>query len=172
MAGVRQTVDGVVQTANGVPQTDDIPDSQGYLYNEGEYESAWIEGGGFGVGDQSKETDHLFAAGGPDDTGSAERAWVTEDLIDLSGVNTIEVEWESGADFYEGSIAAHTDQNGTYFEASTDLRRSVDTDFARTTESFDVSGLSDQYYIALHARDGVTSEALSELITYRVQIVA
>lgn len=127
------------------------------LYNEGVNEDSWGRGGTFGDpesptgGTLTKETDHLFVDANPNPDGFNSASWVYNDIIDFGNYREIIVESAS-------------QQNEGYVAVVLSPRRYVDIEewlpieskpYPRQTDTFDVSGVSSEYYLHLVARDNV-----------------
>jgi hypothetical protein len=133
----------------------------------------FVEGFSLSTGSVSVTNDQLYLYAG-DSSSEAERTLVTENLVDLTGINTIYIDWENtGYDGTAGSncsyLIASTSKNG---DCSTyDARLLADTEFGRQTSSLDVSGLSGEHYIRVHAQD-LSSSYLreSEIYVYEIYL--
>ena len=139
----------------------------GYLYKEGdEYISqtgGWVQGYTNSANySQSKESDHLFLKVSSSvlwdhtDLFGTEgvRTWVTDNPIDLTEFNQLKIYWRN-----DGSSS---DQQRSYFVVSTDKTAHyadntkvfyISNRFTAWQENMiDVSDLSGNYYIRVHAR--------------------
>lgn len=138
------------------------------LYNEGLYEDKWVEGWSGGAGSQSKESDHLYLyAGG--ESGVHERTWVTDELVNLTGIAAVKIDWQGLGCVVdtECALVASTEKIQDYECWDAQLSRSDGT-WARTIQTLDVSALSGLYYIRIHAFiDTGTGEA-AELKVFAV----
>lgn len=105
--------------------------------------------------------------------GERQSSFVTNNPIDLSEINAIQVAWQniySGSD--QGGIArliVSSNKNGDYTETGVAYITKV-SPFSYTVSKLDVRGLSGEYYIRLHAR-GVKGTYSSSFITLRVSSV-
>lgn len=161
-----------VDVANGllvgrVPdQSRQIPDG-GELYNEGANEDSWVEGGTEGNpgsplgGELIKEADHLFADPVPNPDGTNGVSWVYSSKIDFSNYSEIVVESASQENEAIIQIVLSPESyldisNGEYY-----IINWGDGSFARKTDTFDVSGISTDYYLHLTVRDNAAFEERS-----------
>ncbi len=122
---------------------------QQFLYNYGTENFAWQAGSSAGTGGQNKEPDHLYLYATQN---GARRTYVTTNQVNLTNVDYIHVKWlnEGGNDTDVRSyIVASTDQNGaqTVFNRRYERQRG----FGMRTDVLDVSGLTGNHYIRLHA---------------------
>jgi hypothetical protein len=105
----------------------------------------------------------------------AEIAWVTDDPVDLSGYSRLYIDWQNSA-------GASNNNNHAYFGVSVDQntaaaglatpRLAKTNRFNRTTESIDISGLTGNYYIRVHARDNDTGRTArtSDIYVYKIWV--
>ena len=157
-----------------------IPDSQGYVYNEGDYESFWIGAISDNAGSRSKEIDHLFVQGGGDTTGGAIWSYVSDEKVDLTPYSTLEIDWLGSTPdaafgtatvFFSSNLAVRSTDI-----SSTDQKSVRETTFTRTTDTLDVStfggGASgDGFYFYIEAADlssTASNQANVELYSLRL----
>jgi hypothetical protein len=140
-----------------------------YLYNEGAGEDDWVAGYSTGSGSQSKESDHFYLD--LDSSSHAERAWVTDELVDLSSYNTVKIEWES----YDWNYESGMGNVWVYFVTSTDKATPAgdyitviakSEEFTSRIDEMDISGLSGSYYIRVHLTGNYVNDA--KLKIYKV----
>jgi len=141
------------------------PDSQGYIYNEGEHEEMWVEGmkrWGDGVYYLSKESNHLYISAAGDDMMGviADTSWVTAEKVDLTAYNKAKFDLSG---------------SGVVRPAVSDIQMGLSDSMtaflnlfspSRQVYELDVSGLSGEYYIRVHAYSYDTSE--SEVCCYKI----
>jgi len=141
------------------------PDANGYIYNEGEHEEMWIEGMkrfGGGIYSLSKESDHLYISAAGDDMMGviADTSWVTAEKVDLTAHNKVKVDL-SGTDVTR-LVVSDIQMDLSYTQtASLNLFSP-----SRQVYELDVSGLSGEYYIRVHAWSDNTSG--SEVCCYKI----
>ena len=137
-----------------------------YHYNAGDEKTGWIEGYSAGSGAQHKFEKNLYLSAETDD---AERTYATAAAVDLSNVERIHIDWQE-----TGSSPGHIE---SYFVAARsrgddhsqyDAGVKIDGNFARTSHSVDVSGLTGDYYIRIHTRHTHPAQHNSELRVFRV----
>ena len=121
-----------------------------YLYNYGVETINFVEGYSEGYGSQSKQSDYLYLSAGqsPDN----ERTYVTDEAIDITGASTITIEWENTGqnDINNNSyLAVSSSKTGSH--ASTDAVLHKELIFNKRNDTLDVSGLSGNKYIRVHA---------------------
>ena len=132
-------------------------------YREGEYEDDWVPGWTQNNYELTQEDDHLSLIA-TYDGGTSGCTYVTDSTIDLTGINTIYIDWENTTDRYSYFVA-DTDKNNDFTDY--DARIGKAEAFARTTDSLDVSGLSGGHYLRAHAYAGQVG-ATSTLKVYNV----
>jgi hypothetical protein len=132
------------------------------LYSYGTEYVPWVTGYSTGSGaSQSKESDHLYfyLPEGRD----TERTYVTDEMINLSNVLALIVEWEGLSEQSSGSAGASkayepylvvgsTKTGSGTSGVTTFLRGSWLMKFPRTIEILKVSSLTGNYYIRIHGR--------------------
>lgn len=139
-----------------------------FLYKEGAEPVSWVVGYSAGttiVGNsQSKESDHLYLQA----FSVGVRTYVTDSVVDLTNINTIWIDWENVGDAKQYScLIASTNKTATY--TTYNARLMVTGNFSRTEQSLDVSGLSGNHYIRIHAT-GPVALAYSKINAYKVWI--
>ncbi len=144
------------------------PDENGYIYNEGTHEDEWVAGYSAGTGSQSKEDDYmyLYAKREPAD---AERTYVTDKKVDLTNWDTLKVEWENTGDESDGNqshIVVST--NKTASHGTSNASYNTTTDFTKRTNSVEISGLLDEYYIRVHAGAVIFNNVESEIKVHKI----
>jgi hypothetical protein len=122
-----------------------------YLYNEGEGEDNWVEGYSYRDGSVSKESDHLkvYATSGEEQL--AERTYVTDDPIDLTNYDTAYIDWKVGVSslYSTGYFVASTDKNTSCTTYNT--RVAINSYTSRVETQMDISGLTGNHYLRVHA---------------------
>lgn len=128
------------------------------LYEEGEHEDDWVAGYSTGTGSQSKEADHLYLAASGTEMAPGQRTYAKDAIVDLTNVNKIFIDWAATltGDYPSAQLIVSTEKMSS--SATYDARLQKDTTFTREVEELDVSGLSGNYYIRVHAL-GVGSSA-------------
>ncbi len=143
-----------------VKQGRNIPDSNGYIYDEGAYESYWDTGTETGSGSLNKLTSSLYAKTAGTTGGDDERSWTADVAVDLTNYSTLEIDWEGYTDngmFYNAFI--HIDESqGTESNSAANLWTKGSA-FSRTTETYDISSYSGDYHVSVGVRDETTSES-------------
>ena len=143
----------------------------GRLYTEGTEDVAWVAGYSSGDGSQSKEADHLrLYAAGQGGGLYPERTWVTDGLVDLTGWNTLWIDWLNNGMAHTQNLSAFIISTNKSSGLATYTRRVYKTSsFARVNESIDVSDLNAGYYVRIHAKDNnATFTRPSGINTYNV----
>lgn len=143
-----------------------------FLYNEGAHAADWVEGYTLSGGTLTKNIDHLYAEA-VESPGPAERAWVTDAPVDLTGIDEIVVDWE-------GITSADFQRNASFIVSTTkiadedtfDARIQKGALFARTIDTLDVSALTGSYYVRVHARfDGSSGPGTTAVAMYAAQTI-
>jgi hypothetical protein len=132
-----------------------------YYYDSVEYVS-FVEGYSKGNPVLTKETDCLkIVATQEEDDGMAEGVYVTNNLVDLSSVNWLYVDWENvGSDNSQViSFLAVGKNKSTAVNLSNDIAIYNLRNFGRKVDRLNVSSLTGEYYIRVHSRD---SSSLSQ----------
>jgi hypothetical protein len=140
------------------------------LYNNGTEHVDWVEGFTSGEGSQSKEEDHLLLSC-PSTTAGGERTYVTDDTIDLTNIDYLEIDWHVNTNSTNARAVLNASttkmSSRTGFEAQLLLNGTINT---RRTDYLDVSGLTGNHYVRVHASDGASSSVVI-LKVYRVRAV-
>ena len=130
-----------------------------YYWEGEEFSSAtggWVTGIVGSEASLSKESDHLFASANGQNADFEQRMalWVTDNLIDLTEINILYIEWENTGDTVDSNrsyfIAGGTKNGNT---GSFDVRLEKLNTFNKTIETIDVSALTGNYYIRCGCRD-------------------
>jgi hypothetical protein len=141
-----------------------------YLYLLGDectlLTGGYVVGYSAGTGTQSKQATYLYL----DQTAGTlgEKTYVTNNLINFTGVKTIYVEWENigdNDDSVNSVLAVSTNKTGG--TAVFDGKFTNQYNFARRIDSLDVSNLNGDYYIRVHARTGASART-SKLKVYKI----
>lgn len=137
-----------------------------YHYNAGDEKTAWTEGYSTGSGEQHKFEDNLYLSA---ETDGAERTYATAAAVDLSNVESIHIDWQetgSPPGHIESYFVAARSRGGDHSQYDAGVK--IDGNFARTSHSVDVSGLTGDYYIRIHTRHTHPAQHNSELRVFRV----
>lgn len=145
------------------------PTNQQY-YTNGVEDATWVEGYSFSAsGSVSKNADHLYIKAG-NESGTSARTYVTDLSVDLTNIKTLYIEWEN--------IGIASNSNNSYLIASTDKIGTTATynarfhkynRFVKRIDALDVSALTGNYFVRVHATDtNSTADATSEIKVYRV----
>lgn len=143
-----------------------------FLYDEGrEWHVSWVAGYSLGSGSVSKQSDHMYLdAYGEGGQYTAERAYVINSVVDLTEVSKLLVDWSNSGTSVstnESYLVASTNKTGA--AATYDARYRRTSTFSRQVDELDVSTLSGNYYVRVHARDAATGTyQRSTLRVYRV----
>jgi len=145
------------------------PIADTYLYNEGVGGDDWVVGYIKATGGMLKRASYieLYAL---NSGATAEGTVVTDALVDLTDVNTIHIDWlnnGNASDDNESYLVVST--NKTDSHATYDARLAKVNTFTRTTDTLDVSGLTGDHYIRVHARDAnATAQVVSGVYMYKL----
>lgn len=129
-------------------------------YTEGVEDVDWVVGYSIGNGAQSKEAGYLHLELSDNATGSGNRTYVTDTLIDLSLIKTLKFELEitdASDDFgarYGVSESKTSGNNSSYYV----VYDTKSGDRARSIYSLDVTAITGSYYIRIAVMDTSTSE--------------
>ena len=145
------------------------------LYCEGRNEDFWEPGfsdGGAQDPTHVKEDDHLFLRTFRSPPANLEETWVTIEAVDLTDWSQIEIDWENTGVANNQNLSylvVSDDQSGnhTVFDARLDRQGS----FGRTIDLLDVSGLTGEYYVRIHARSLTPGNNPSIISTYCVTLL-
>ena len=147
-----------------------VPDAQGFIYNEGEFEEDWIEGLSNGEGSQSKEDDHLrtFAVG----TDMATRTWVSDFLVDVTDWDTLVVDWDINhtSDNELGAVGISVLENQQDDRPDEVAGLRINDEQPRQENALDISDIEGEYYISTYAQDTTSDERESENLTYSLRV--
>lgn len=132
-----------------------------YLYNSGDecipLTGGWVTGWTAASPTMTKETDNLLISG----TGSAGGAFVTNDAIDLTNINTLYVDWEGTTSGTNGFIDIRV--GGAKTDPLNVALLSKNVTFARTIHSLDVSSITGTQYIKFLIASSGTSTRQAKL---------
>lgn len=149
------------------------PDGDGYIYRASEHEEMWVAGYSQNNGSQYKGENYLYAYANLESgqSGVAIRTWVTDEKVDVSGFNSIYIDWQGGP----GISAKHFiflenkgDNQNSYVSGYRIHRTFFSGNFARTTQSIDISGLSGEYFVAVMNESYMTGGYPSYVYVYNV----
>jgi len=118
------------------------------LYNEGVEGVNWVVGYSLNSGSQQKMDDRLRVSVRYNN-GNGTRTWVTEEPVDLSNIDHIEIDWAGSQSSGLGQYTyfyATKEQQGNHMTA--DAKITHNDRFTRRTQTLSVSGLSGDYYQA------------------------
>lgn len=109
----------------------------------------------------------------PGIAGVSDLAWVTDVTVDLTNYSSVEITWrQAGTANNSTSSRLCVSSNKTADSNTFDARLSKANTFSKVTESLDVSGLSGNYYIRVHARDNSTfASVTSTVIVYKIELI-
>jgi hypothetical protein len=146
-------------------------------YTNGTQNVAWTTGfssGSFGFVSFGGSSIFVYAGSSSGESTTNERTARTTNTVDLTNISTLYIDWE-------GLTSAPATNQTANFIVSTSSTGSFSTFTARTqvifsafsgdrrTSSLDVSGLTGNYFIRVHSRDGSsTFGRWNEIIVYRV----
>lgn len=139
------------------------------LYGTGYGAGRWVAGHSSGAGTQTKNSDHLHLTA--QDAGVAQRTWVTDAPVNLTGISAVEIDWVNVGDATSKAVlVASTSETASL--STFDAQLSKTGSFARTTEQMSVSTLTGLHYIRVHANDPDDAvSVLSEVRVYRVELI-
>jgi hypothetical protein len=141
-----------------------------YLYLLGDectlLTGGYVVGYSAGTGTQSKQATYLYL----DQTAGTlgEKTYVTNNLINFTGVKTIYVDWENIGDndssvFSSLNVSTEKASSWTVFN----YRTIEQYNFSRKISSLDVSSINGSFYVRVHARTGA-SVRTSKLKVYKI----
>lgn len=140
-----------------------------YLGNEFiDTTGGWIEGFSQGNGSVEKKTEHMNIKVFNNTSDNGRRSFETNNLINVSNIKTLYVDWENlvGINDASSAVLYLANQKATY---STVSEVSVMKNFSRTVSTLDVSQLTGDYYIGVRAFDvSASSNNPVDLNVYRV----
>ena len=99
-------------------------------------------------------------------------SWTTGQPVDLTGINSIVVEWEnvgSYSDYNESYLIAATNSSDKQEDQTVKFKRTLT--FGRMIDRLDVTDINEPRYIRVHARDGSADDIIpvsSKLNVYRI----
>ncbi len=139
--------------------TSNWPDELGYIYNEGEHDDMWVEGYNEGVVLTKGENYLQFSPGEPH-----EAAWVTSETIDLSGHDTLKVQFTvtaPSANLFRNKVFAAAAPTAVItLVVSTEQMSNKDVydfryqgviEYVDTLFSLPIESAESSYYIRVHA---------------------
>lgn len=102
-----------------------------------------------------------------------ERSWATTSSVDLTNVNTLYIDWDiQTLDFATGTaaIVAGTSRSVSFtsFSARTVVQIELGGSTGRQTSSVNVSSLSGNFFIRVHARDTRGTLTGTQVTVYRI----
>jgi hypothetical protein len=153
----------------GIIGDEKIPDIITSYYNYGGEDVEWVAGFSSGISSVSKNIDNLYLMA--EDVGYANCGYVTNVVVDLTNISKLKIEWEntgyiSAANESYLNVSTVKNQNhGTY-----NARLKLTNTFGKQISELDVSSLSGNYYIRVHAVDGYASgNRKSEIKVYSIK---
>jgi hypothetical protein len=130
------------------------------FYYDGVEKIEFVEGYSVGNGSVSKESDYLYIRTFNNPNQVAERTYVTNNLIDLSKIKVIYIEWENQQTEGTAFLNISTEKMGGRTVYDAQLAIGVgDHPLYKQISVLDVSNLNGEYYIRIHARDGFSTKA-------------
>jgi len=115
-----------------------------------------------------KESDYLYLMVANSE-GTSQSTWVTDNTVDLTDIDNVNVNCEFTIDRGRFYIIASSSKTGSVITYDAQLKE--DYKFNQTTKVLDVSNLSGSYYIRIHvADDNVDNVARSEAKIYSVSL--
>ena len=157
---------------DGILQLKDAPTIT-YFYSEGdEYVDAtggWVAGFSLRDGSQSKQADHLYLYTSGNSTGGGIRSYETTLKIDLTDINTLEIDWEfqssvSGVGTRIFGLASTVGEN--IYLATTKIS---DDTYGRKISDLDVSSVTGLWYLVARCASGSLTTDNSILKIYAVR---
>ena len=133
-----------------------------YLYDNGTQVVPFTTGYSTGAnGSVTYDTSSIIISAGNMDTIVNERSTRTTNTIDLTNVKKIYIDWQVSMSGLSqvASLVVSTVQTATYSTNNAIL--SYTTAFSRRLEALDVTALSGNYYVKVHARDNRTTSGLN-----------
>jgi hypothetical protein len=143
-----------------------MSESKTIYYDSGIENVAWISGYTSGTGDLNKNSDHLYLYAA---NTNSNRTYVTEVAVNLTNIKTLYIDWENtgstdGSNISRFNVSTSRD-SGT---ATYNTRLSpAGGQFGRNVSSLDVSSLTGEYYIRVHATT-LMEMSISEIKVYRI----
>jgi hypothetical protein len=103
-------------------------------------------------------------------TDVSEVGWVTDVLVNLTAYSSLKITWRQVGDANNNNASRLVvSTNKTADSTTFDARISNANTFSLQTDTLDISGLSGNYYIRVHARDNSTIASIdSDLIVYKI----
>jgi hypothetical protein len=151
--------------------------AQTQYYTNGTQNVAWTTGyslGSFGFVSFGSSSIFVYAGSSSGESTTNQRTARTTNTVDLTNISTLYIDWQgitsSPATLQTANFIVSTSSTGTFstFNARTQV---IFSSFGgdRRTSSLDVSGLTGNYFIRVHSRDGSsTFGRWNEIIVYRV----
>lgn len=141
----------------------------------------WVPGYEHDSGSQSKENDHLFLR----HTGGslAVRTYITDNTINLTGFNTLKVDWSKEHEFGPATaygFGATTDKNLQAYSLTRQGSQIITTgaawseedtsDFVRQIQTTDISTLSGSYYLFVVAWSNGNTNRAGNVELYKMEL--
>ncbi|KQC09715.1 MAG: hypothetical protein APR54_12500 [Candidatus Cloacimonas sp. SDB] len=169
----------VLSSCEGLSPVSDIsegnPDAQcpqaGYIYHGSTYNPIWVNGYSIGDGSQYLYQDNMYL-NADQSRGISERSYVTDNPIDLTCINSVVIDWENvGWDWDNNRsylVLSSYSKYGKYDDNEINFERI--RPFTRRIDTLDVSALTGNYYIRIHAIDDGT-DGTSTINVYSVELL-
>ena len=145
-------------------------DSGLVIYDHGNEKLSLVEGYSTGSGEARKEADHLLLTATSQTNGV--RTYVTDEAIDLTDYATLYIEWlNDGSDERRNRSYCVVSTNKTANQDTYNARiyRQSTFDFTDTPDTVDISALSGNHHVRVHAQ-GVegTSAVTARVKVYKI----
>jgi hypothetical protein len=143
----------------------------GYIYNGSTYNPIWVNGYSIGDGSQYLYTDSMYL-NADQSSGIAERSYVTDNPIELTCINSIVVDWENvgwdGENNRSYIVISSSSKYGKYDDNEISFGKI--RPFTRRNDTLDVSSLTGNYYIRVHAIDDGW-DGTSTINVYSIELI-
>lgn len=140
-------------------------------YDAGESENYWTSGISSNSGSRTKNASNMVVEVSGNSSNTADYSWATTQTLNLSNYSTLEIEWENtgGSNATSAFLVGGTQIDGYGAnQATVELTGS----FTQQTDSLDVSGITSNLYIRVHAVDTDGKNAVNSNITiYRIEAI-
>lgn len=147
------------------------------FYNEGneniDVTGGWVLGyvaGSEGYTEFNKESTHLYlySEGSITSTNTGRIGISTEFKINLSRLRYLKIEWENNAGPQSSSVYFLVGETQSDSHSEYTAMVQEDNSFNRKVSILDVSGLSGEYYIRVHARSTANTDSINRVKIYKI----